>query len=245
MLQSVITLVWRSTELVVARVFVSRAKWLRTRLTTWDSCGASTIRRATKSCLWNRIATVLVASPNSSRKVNSITARCPVGRVILWARPKNRVFSKYTPLVSVRQSIFSLFSTIQNLIWIFTSPCTRTTPTRIYLITGKPDPVANCTVINKTLESFHIRCSSGFDGGSRQRFVIEVREDTTNTLVKNMSNDVPEFVVGGLHSGFVFNIILYASNSKGRSQAVELTETMERLHSERGRFNFFSQVILG
>ncbi|KAK7592950.1 hypothetical protein V9T40_007702 [Parthenolecanium corni] len=97
---------------------------------------------------------------------------------------------------------------------------------------GKPDPVTNCTVINKTLESFHIRCSSGFDGGSKQSFVMEVREDTTNTLLKNMSNDVPEFVVSGLRPGFVFNIILYASNSKGRSQIVALTETLERLHSD-------------
>lgn len=39
--------------------------------------------------------------------------------------------------------------------------------------TGKPDPLANCTVLNQTYNGFQIECTEGFDGGLPQEFVLE------------------------------------------------------------------------
>ena len=39
---------------------------------------------------------------------------------------------------------------------------------------GKPDPVRDCGVTNKTFTSIHVECKPGYDGGLQQSFVIEV-----------------------------------------------------------------------
>lgn len=39
---------------------------------------------------------------------------------------------------------------------------------------GKPDPVKDCSVTNKTFTSIHVDCKPGYDGGLLQTFVIEV-----------------------------------------------------------------------
>ena len=46
----------------------------------------------------------------------------------------------------------------------------------IYLSTYlvSPDAVENCTVMNKSSESFYLRCAPGFDGGLNQTFNIQV-----------------------------------------------------------------------
>jgi hypothetical protein len=40
--------------------------------------------------------------------------------------------------------------------------------------TGKPDPVKDCVVTNKTFTSIFVECVSGYDGGLKQSFVIAV-----------------------------------------------------------------------
>ena len=42
--------------------------------------------------------------------------------------------------------------------------------------TGPPDPVADCTMTNKTYNSLFVTCIAGYDGGMHQTFVIEVHE---------------------------------------------------------------------
>ena len=57
---------------------------------------------------------------------------------------------------------------------IFTqrSPCTY------HIIpAGPPDPVHNCTVFNQTFTSLQIVCSTGFDGGLKQLFKLEVNRE--------------------------------------------------------------------
>ena len=41
-------------------------------------------------------------------------------------------------------------------------------------VAGKPDPVRECGVTNKTFTSIHVECTPGYDGGLQQSFVIEV-----------------------------------------------------------------------
>ena len=41
-------------------------------------------------------------------------------------------------------------------------------------VAGKPDPVQECGVTNKTFTSIHVECTPGYDGGLQQSFVIEV-----------------------------------------------------------------------
>jgi len=39
---------------------------------------------------------------------------------------------------------------------------------------GKPDPVKECVVTNKTFTSIFVECVAGYDGGLKQSFVIAV-----------------------------------------------------------------------
>jgi len=39
-----------------------------------------------------------------------------------------------------------------------------------------PDPPENCTVINKSSETFHLQCVPGFDGGMEQYFLVTVTD---------------------------------------------------------------------
>ena len=48
-----------------------------------------------------------------------------------------------------------------------------------------PDPVENCTVINKSSETFHLQCTPGFDGGMVQSFVITVMDRESGAVVYN------------------------------------------------------------
>ena len=55
----------------------------------------------------------------------------------------------------------------------------------ILLFTVAPDPVENCTVINKSSETFHLQCIPGFDGGMAQSFVITVMDRENGDTVYN------------------------------------------------------------
>lgn len=43
-------------------------------------------------------------------------------------------------------------------------------------VAGRPDPVSQCNVTNKTYTSLFVRCKAGYDGGLKQSFIIEVHE---------------------------------------------------------------------
>ena len=50
-----------------------------------------------------------------------------------------------------------------------------------------PDPVSNCTVINKSSETFHLQCVPGFDGGMEQIFLVTVTERATGEIQYNQT----------------------------------------------------------
>lgn len=62
----------------------------------------------------------------------------------------------------------------------------------------------------------------GFDGGQRQRFIMEIFDQQTNVLQANISSLYPIFTVNGLDPNKMVKIIIYAFNVKGRSDSVML-----------------------
>lgn len=91
-----------------------------------------------------------------------------------------------------------------------------------YFISGKPDSLSNCTILNQTAESLNVECSEGFDGGLKQDFVMEVYDALSKKLVGNVTSRIPVFSVFGLESGAGFDIVLYAINRKGKSPVSKL-----------------------
>lgn len=89
-------------------------------------------------------------------------------------------------------------------------------------VSGRPDSLENCSVVNQTSTSLLVRCQPGFDGGLSQRFIMEVYVRHGQSLAGNVSADQPAFTVGNLPSGLSFDISVYAYNSRGPSDPVQL-----------------------
>lgn len=102
---------------------------------------------------------------------------------------------------------------------------------------GKPDPPYNCSIVNMTNESLEVECSEGFDGGQPQYFLLEVYDWKSGTLQANVSAKFPLFVVGGLDSGKLLKMVIYAANSKGKSENVLLEGfTLKVAEKQTGKF---------
>ncbi|KAL1513913.1 hypothetical protein ABEB36_003251 [Hypothenemus hampei] len=87
---------------------------------------------------------------------------------------------------------------------------------------GKPDPLHNCSIVNRTNDSLEVECSEGFDGGQPQYFLLEVYDGKTGTIQANVSSKFPLFIVSGLDPGKELKMVIYAANGKGRSEPVLL-----------------------
>jgi hypothetical protein len=122
-----------------------------------------------------------------------------------------------------------------------------------FCVSGKPDALSNCTILNQTAESLHVECTEGFDGGLQQEFIMEVYDTQTRKLVSNVTSKNPIFTVGGLESGLGFDVGLYASNKKGRSDVSHLhaftlksaekhTGKLDSPHSHLNNFEKLSQT---
>ncbi|KAJ1529183.1 hypothetical protein ONE63_005989 [Megalurothrips usitatus] len=117
---------------------------------------------------------------------------------------------------------------------------------------GKPDMPFNCTLLNQTSSALGVECVAGFDGGQPQRFELEVYEG--QRLLANVSSDTPSFTVSGLAPGLVLRMLVFASNSKGRSESIHLEgftlkgaekQTEENLLSLLGPPEFTLTPVLG
>ncbi|XP_043277126.1 protein turtle homolog B-like isoform X2 [Venturia canescens] len=104
---------------------------------------------------------------------------------------------------------------------------------------GRPDTPQNCTILNQTTNSLYVECTEGFDGGLPQRFTLELEmDDSTNTLearglVHNRTSKEASFGVHGLTPGSTYHATIYASNAKGRSEAVRLRAATLNLPERR------------
>lgn len=91
-----------------------------------------------------------------------------------------------------------------------------------------------------------MECIEGFDGGLPQKFTIQVDRDSgtgstsskPSTTVYNQTSKVPSFSVGNLEPGTTYDVYIYASNSKGRSESVHFRATTLNLPERRtGEFS--------
>lgn len=99
-----------------------------------------------------------------------------------------------------------------------------------------------------------MECIEGFDGGLPQKFTIQVdREVGTSstsskpsTTVYNQTSKVPSFSVSNLEPGTTYDVHIYASNSKGRSETVHFRATTLNLPERRtGEFQSRVTIQLG
>ncbi|XP_065081716.1 synaptogenesis protein syg-2 [Ochlerotatus camptorhynchus] len=100
---------------------------------------------------------------------------------------------------------------------------------------GKPEMPYNCSLVNQTSESLEVNCGEGFDGGQRQVFVMEIYDQQTHMLLANVSSGQPMFTVRGLESGRLLKIVIYATNMRGRSEAIYmLSYTLKPAEKQTG-----------
>ncbi|GBN26271.1 hypothetical protein AVEN_108194-1 [Araneus ventricosus] len=97
----------------------------------------------------------------------------------------------------------------------------------------------NCLVTNHTTDSLLIQCEPGYDGGLPQTFHLEIYSSTNEHLRGNMtSEDSPTFLVQDLLTGTSFILVLYAANTKGRSNSVALVaSTLRPAERHTGKLN--------
>jgi len=65
-----------------------------------------------------------------------------------------------------------------------------------------------------------VDCVEGFDGGQPQYFLLEVFDMQTGILQANITSKFPAFSVSELGPGMVLKMLVYAANSKGKSEPV-------------------------
>ena len=90
---------------------------------------------------------------------------------------------------------------------------------------------------------------SGFDGGQRQWFVMEIYDQQNNMLETNVSSKYPIFTVGGLEAGKLLKIVIYAINMRGRSDPILMEAfTLKAAEKAKGKmifsFNFHIKVFI-
>ncbi|KAL4703891.1 hypothetical protein ACJJTC_013068, partial [Scirpophaga incertulas] len=90
----------------------------------------------------------------------------------------------------------------------------------------KPSAVKACEITNVTYDSLTLNCTAGHDGGIRQAFLLQVFDMVTGLLLRNVSNDVPEFEVSGLLSSVSLAVSVRAFNKKGASEPLTLTSSL-------------------
>ena len=108
------------------------------------------------------------------------------------------------------------------------------------LILGKPDPVSNCSVDNRTYVAVIVSCQPGYDGGLAQQFVLEIIPSAFFTTLHNdIQNKIesihfPQFRIENLPAGTEFKVVVYAKNEKGESEKTEVRFWTMRFATEIG-----------
>nr|XP_033192721.1 hemicentin-2-like isoform X2 [Bombus vancouverensis nearcticus] len=147
---------------------------------------------------------------------------------------RTRSTASYTPMTELD------YGTL--LCWGINDQGTQLEPCVYHIVpAGHPDTPHNCSLLNQTTDSLYVECTEGFDGGLPQKFTIQVdREVGTSstsskpsTTVYNQTSKVPSFSVSNLEPGTTYDVHIYASNSKGRSEMVHFRATTLNLPERR------------
>jgi len=146
--------------------------------------------------------------------------RVPHGRA---TSEGDRSTLSYTPQTSMDYG--TLLCRASNTVGEQQKPC-------VYhiILAVSPEPVENCTVINKSSETFHLQCLPGFDGGMNQTFHILVKERTSHQVMyDNASLERPEVLIQHLEAGMAYIATVTALNKKGASLSVhKMVETLQK-----------------
>ncbi|XP_038104285.1 uncharacterized protein LOC6051236 [Culex quinquefasciatus] len=94
---------------------------------------------------------------------------------------------------------------------------------------GRPDQVHNCSLANVSMTSLNVRCYEGFNGGLAQSFFLELRDTHTQEVRFNNTAPIPRFAVPNLHPSAVYQLSVYAFNSKGKSEPYVMSAATLRL----------------
>ncbi|XP_075748340.1 protein turtle isoform X2 [Rhipicephalus microplus] len=117
-----------------------------------------------------------------------------------------------------------LYCWATNTIGMQREPCAFHIIPAVSRWTGPPEAVRNCRVSNQTSVSLAVECDPGDHGGLRQTFHLEVYNSALELLQRNLSSsEGASFVVRDLPPGTAFILVLYGSNSKGRSNSVSIS----------------------
>ncbi|KAK2586783.1 hypothetical protein KPH14_011809 [Odynerus spinipes] len=106
---------------------------------------------------------------------------------------------------------------------------------------GRPDMPHNCSLLNQTTDSFYVECVDGFDGGLPQKFTIQVDREASSSgtsskpssTVFNQTSKAASFAVTNLEPGTTYDVRIYASNAKGRSEVIHFSATTLNLPERR------------
>jgi hypothetical protein len=120
---------------------------------------------------------------------------------------------------------------------------------------GPPEQLENCSIQNRTDSWLQVECEPGFDGGTKQQFVMELWDPDIGTMVRRViENSKPSFTVDGLshetnsasiissakyevgesrRNAMSYLVVLYANNSKGQSSKITLEARMPQVMENR------------
>lgn len=146
--------------------------------------------------------------------------RVPNGRAVSEG---SRSTLSYTPQTSMDYG--TLLCLASNTVGEQHKPCVFH-----IILAVSPEPVENCSVINKSSETFHLQCLPGFDGGMNQTFHIMVKERNTHQVMyDNASLNKPEVLIQELDAGQAYIATVTALNKKGASLSVyKMVETLQQ-----------------
>nr|XP_040567976.1 uncharacterized protein LOC121117599 [Lepeophtheirus salmonis] len=85
-----------------------------------------------------------------------------------------------------------------------------------------PDPVENCTIINKSSETFHLHCVPGFDGGMEQLFLVTVTERSTSLVRYNATARQLDLFIPNLRAGSSYLTTVTPMNKKGYGKTTQV-----------------------
>ncbi|XP_076289470.1 nephrin isoform X2 [Lasioglossum baleicum] len=149
---------------------------------------------------------------------------------------RTRSTASYTPMTELD------YGTL--LCWGTNDQGTQLEPCVYHIVpAGHPDTPHNCSLQNQTTDSLYVECTEGFDGGLPQNFTIQVDREASSggsngpakpsRTVYNQTSKVPSFSMSNLEPGTSYDVYIYASNSKGRSETVRFRATTLNLPERR------------
>ncbi|XP_011703476.1 PREDICTED: nephrin-like isoform X4 [Wasmannia auropunctata] len=148
---------------------------------------------------------------------------------------RTRSTASYTPMTELD------YGTL--LCWGSNDQGTQLEPCVYHIVpAGRPDTPHNCSLLNQTTDSIYVECIEGFDGGLPQKFTMQVEREAGSSkggggggsaTVFNQTSKVPVFSVSNLDPGSSYEVSIYSTNAKGRSETVHFRATTLNLPERR------------